>query len=405
MFCTKCGSNISDDSDFCVNCGSPTKRQIKPTVKPKKKNNSGLVILIMIGIIILFLVGVIIKLLKNSDDSNGDNSFKNPISKTLNSNSKDANETLDFNAIVSQCPGCEESLNLLVELCDLGTQWEYDEDGLRTVNAQKCSSMQHHCSADVIYVKNLPYVYREHYGAYTGEWQGAGPTGYGTFVGKEPFADFILSYTGDWAYGLPNGQGELYIENYQDVGNTMTYYGNMVDGIRSGQGYMQEYIPNRGFMVYGDTYFQNDTLAQETLVTMYDKDTGDILEYYTMVGDGYGSTAYIEHWYYGEPSPAQIRSAEVLAGTLFTAFIVYQYKDYKDNVTNYKNKLNSEVLADAKRNEEQRQAEYQKRLDEARESEKTRKWNEDKYYEAINSDPNEYNLDTKNYKYQAGFGW
>ena len=400
MFCTKCGANINDDSAFCMKCGQPVNKPNVKQVKKKAASKSELIILGIIGISIILLIGTIIKLVKKNDSN-----ASTDIGIFASSNSDQGDDTIDFTKIVSQCPSCEEPLNLLVELCDLSTEFGYDEDGIKYVSSLKCDAMKHYCTADVIQVVNLPYVYRGYYGAYTGAWQGAGPTGYGTFVGKERFRDFILSYTGDWAYGLPNGQGELYVENFLNTGNTITYSGNMTDGMRDGPGYMQEKIPNLGYLVYGDTYFSYDNLAQETVATLFDMDTGEECEYFDYVSDGNGSVTIVEHWKKGEIRPSQMQQYEIAAGVLFAGFIAYNYSKSQNQLADYKNQLKSEVMADAQRNDAQREADYKKRLQEAEEQAKTRKWNEDKYYDALKNDPNEYYLDTKNYKYQAGFGW
>lgn len=419
MYCRKCGNQIPDDAKFCTRCGQSTIKQgskIKTSAKLVKK--SDYVVLAVMGIIIVFLISRIGSLTKAGNDNlaKADNGIFTS-EKEEDTGEVYENGSLNFEPIISQCEYCEAPLNTLVEFCDLGTAYGYDEDKINACSIKKYNEMQHNCTADVIQVENLPYVYRCCYGSYSGEWQGAGPTGTGTFVGKTRLSENFISYTGDWKYGLPDGEGELFIEKFHV--RDMRYKGQMSAGLRHGTGYMFECFasgaPGTGtnfYRIYDQSVFQNDILAVETEAEDYDLETGEILRYLTLIGGDDADVYETASWSPGELSPKekQLRDAAataVVVGTL--GYMIYAsvdgYKKGVQEVDAYLEKRNQEMMADLEKYRAQQEAELLEQQAREAEAEKTRRWNEDKYYESIKNDPDEYFLDTKNYKYNAGLGY
>lgn len=414
MFCRKCGNQISDDAKFCTACGQPTIRQgsqIKTSAKSVKKSDYA--VLAVMGIIIVFLISRIGSLTKAGNDNlaKADNGIFTG-GKNGDTDEVYENGSLNFEPIISQCEYCEAPLITLVDLCDLGTAYGYDEDKLNACSIKKHSEMQHNCTAEVIQVENLPYVYRCCYGFYSGEWQGAGPTGTGTFVGESHLEGDLISYTGDWKYGLPEGEGELYIQNFH--ARDMKYKGQMSAGLRHGTGYMYEYAPGfSGFYrIYDQTVFENDIMAIETQAEDYDLDTGEVIRYLTLIGGENGDVYSTATWNAGELSPKekQLRdaaAAAIVVGTL--GYMIYStvdgYEKGVQEVSANLEKRNQEMLADLERYRAQEQEELLEQQAREAEAEKTRRWNEDKYYESLKNDPDEYLLDTKKYKYNAGLGY
>ena len=404
MFCKKCGNEIVNQAKFCSKCGNPINqvkdKAVSGDVYQKKKSNN--LILIVIGAVIIVLISMISLLISKNTE---------PVS----SNKKKAENTsyeqgLDFEEIVEQCSTCGYALNSLIELCALGTEYGFDKEELMAVSNRKCEEMQHNCTADILQVENVPYVYRCCYGKYTGEWQGGGPSGTGTFVGKDKLTDDVISYTGEWAYGLPNGVGELYIENFLNHGNNVTYYGNLKNGMRNGTGYMQEYIPGYGYMVYGETVFTNDVLAQETEVEVFDKDTGEIKEYLRVKGEEDGDVYATVQWYAGELNPEQQQVVEYAQGALVVGLMGYMAHMALDgtggfDVKAYNKQLNDEMMANLNDYNERKEAENQEMLAQQKKEEEYRNHNRYLYEKALVNDPYEENWRTKADKYNAGLGY
>lgn len=404
MFCTKCGNEIESEARFCSKCGKPINLGDVETVSENahKKKNSNNLILIVIGVVIVALICTIFLLIrKDNEPVSADKEKEDNIS---------SNQGLDLEQIVEQCSACENALNSLIEVCELGTEYGYDKDELMSVSLRKCEEMQHNCTADVIQVENVPYVYRCCYGYYTGQWQGAGPSGTGTFVGKNKLSEDIVSYSGDWAYGLPNGTGELYIENFLNHGNNITYSGNMSNGKRNGNGYMHEYIPGYGYMVYGETVFENDVLAQETEVEVFDKDTGEVKEYLRVKGEEDGSVYLTVQWYAGELSPEQQQIVDYAQAALVIGLVGYMGNMALDgtgglDVDAYYQQLNDDMMVDLNAYNERKEAERQEMLvEQEKKEEKIKNYNQDLYEEDLINDPKEENDRTKVHKYNAGLG-
>lgn len=203
--------------------------------------------------------------------------------------------TYEMLSNVNVCSQCEEAAKYLKGINkayshikstaeDKSLYAEVADDALKTYK----DLIRHDCSAEVKYVKDIPYVMGHYSGMYTGEWKGAGPCGKGTFTGYDPINTIggLNSYTyiGEWKYGLPNGTGEAYAD--QDFGGNYTYYhGEMVDGKRCGKGSMCQQISyfNR---YYSETLWENDNLAVETDVAEFNKDSGELITYGKMIASG-----------------------------------------------------------------------------------------------------------------------
>lgn len=406
MYCTKCGHQILDGEKFCVKCGQMVggnaSRQSQTTVRKKKGGSKAK--LIAIGAIIVVLLMVIFVLAVDRDNiSDSSETFSQ---QSVQGEENAQSDGFSYEAVLYQCYSCKDALGTLAELSDEGAKYGYNESKIETLTTQKYNQMQHDCSAEVIEVQDMPYMYRNCYGTYSGQWKGAGPTGSGTFVGKTKLTDDLISYTGEWAYGLPEGEGELCVENFLNHAYDMNYEGDFVAGNREGLGYLYEYIPNYGYRIYDQGQFQNDTLVTEVNATLYDIDTGEIKEYSKMIGDDQGDRLMTQQWNAGELSPSQKNALETAATVALVAVVAYAVNYVYDNQEAYDyDKANSEMLADLDNYRAQKEKDRQE-TEEKNEAakEKFRQDNEDLYNEAINSyDPDGTSWQTQIYKYNAGY--
>ena len=92
-------------------------------------------------------------------------------------------ESFSLDAIVDECPDCQSAIETYIEMIKVAQDWTTSKEELEMLESQKCNQMQHLCTAKIIQVENVPYVFRGGFGLYTGEWMGAGPSGKGTFCG------------------------------------------------------------------------------------------------------------------------------------------------------------------------------------------------------------------------------
>lgn len=403
MYCTKCGNQVPDDAEFCTRCGQPLRQtsQVgipvdvqkieKAQKKPRKK--PGIKRVLGIGVIVVLLLWVIRSIGKSNAEEEAY-----------------ANGCLNFEVIISQCKDCEASLRTLADICGLSAAYGYDEDEVNACIMRKYQEMQHDCTAEIIQVENVPYAYRGSFGTYSGDWQGAGPTGTGTYVGKYPLYDGFVSYTGDWKYGLPEGEGELYITNYLNTYDDLAYAGQMSAGLRNGTGYMYEYNHGGGVnqkRIYGKTQFQNDNLAVETDAVTCDAVTGEVIRYTRLIGDGNGYVVSLAIWGADELSPEQQQVMDMLMlGTM--CYIVY--KGVKEtpplfDADAYTEEHRQMILAQEATWEAEKEEEAKKAEEEAKKEQEFRDYNYDLYREALYNDPNEEWYTTKNYKYNAGLGY
>lgn len=405
MYCSKCGNKIPDDAKFCAKCGQPFQQSPQTAILAKLQKKTDDTALRVIGIIIVLLILVIVFLIRSK---NGGSAMADGSTGEVYENG-----CLNFEALIQQCEYCETPLNTLVDFCDLGTDYGYDENAINACSIKKYQEMQHNCTADVIQVENVPYVYRCCYGTYSGEWQGAGPSGTGTFVGKTRLREDLVSYTGEWRYGLPEGEGELFVENLH--GRDMKYVGQMSAGLRHGTGHMYEYAGGfSGFYrIYDETEFDNDILAVETEAVYYDINTGEMKGYERLIGGEDGDVYLTAEWGAGELNPEEKQALETAASVLLVGALgcmVYSavsgYQEDKQVMAADAAVRNQEMLAELEKSRAQEQADLMERQErEAEEAEKTRRWNVDKYYEALHNDPDEYFIQTRNYKYNAGLGY
>lgn len=440
MYCSKCGNQVSDGAKFCAKCGQPFQQGAKSTTSAKSHKKTDKVVWFAMGISIVLLISAIVFLLRDegavktedavkvADETKDKDAVKDKdtVKDKDAAKAEEAGEVADvgeayedgalnFTAIVSQCAYCEAPLNTLVEFCDFITAYGYDEDKINACSEKKYNEMQHDCTAEVIQVENLPYIYRGYYGTYSGEWQGAGPTGTGSFIGQKRLNTDMIAYTGEWKYGLPEGEGELYIINSINYrGNDFKYVGQMSAGLRNGTGYMYEYAcGGSGFYrVYAQSEYQNDILAVETDAVKYDLATGEIISYQRLIGveNSYypGSTA---EWGANELSP-EMKKVRDIALIAALGYLTYKAVGYASDIAGsfdheeFNQKLDQQSFEYLEQYRARQQADLLKEEERrAKEAEKTRKWNESKYYEALYNDPDEYDLQTKNYKYNAGLGY
>ncbi|MBO5629036.1 MAG: zinc-ribbon domain-containing protein [Aeriscardovia sp.] len=313
MYCTKCGNELDIDAKFCPKCGTPIDGQTSesnPSI-PKKNvllNTKKILILsgCIAGVICLVLFG-----------------------KRLLGKGTDA-KAFSLDKINKQCDGCGDALNTYIALLDVGSEFGYYEEEMEEYSLLKYGQMQHNCTADIIEVTDIPYVYHNCYGTYTGTWQGAGPTGQGTFIGKGSLYDNIVSYKGQWAYGLPEGEGELYIQNIVNSRWDETYYGLMTAGFRHGTGHLYEYYnPQDGSMsvakyrIYDEATFNYDIMSSVTDCGEYDAETGEILRYYRMTGADNGWVNMIASWGADELNPDEKAQLQFEASVLTVGFMTY----------------------------------------------------------------------------------
>lgn len=315
MFCKYCGTETADDAQFCPKCGKSTGTQVMQSKAaiPQQKTPSGInlkILIPLIAVIAVLSVVIIIKFIGNIRSDTTSNSVASvdlPVEEDV------------------ECSGCADAIACYDELMNSSNAYGQDMDEIAIITAQYYNAMHHDCNANTVVVENVPYSYRGYTGTYSGEWKGAGPFGVGQFIGKAKFKDNDVVYSGEWAYGLPEGQGDLYIENFVDSGWDMRYSGFMQAGMRNGDGYMFEY--NRGgaynpmYRIYDAVTFQNDIMTSVVDCAQYDAETGEILYYYRLTGDDSGFVTMLDSWGANELNPEQRKLLEIgecalVAGTL-----------------------------------------------------------------------------------------
>lgn len=365
----------------------------------------------------------------DNDDNNRDNHsnfgdfFNGLIGDSSNTNSGsdflDADsdgvvnyQELSVNQIAEQCNGCEEAANLYSDLITTAYEFYCDEDSRYAECTELISKGQllydainHSCDTDVIYVEDVPFSIYGSYGFYTGNWQGFGPTGEGSYTGTDTWKGGIVTYDGEWAHGLPEGYGKLYIGNFLGHYWDMDYCGYMFKGMRHGEGtWMESGYGNMNvfgaesfkYRFYENTVFENDIMIRETDYEEYYED-GSLVSYGTMVGDEYGWVYTIE-----SHDPTEMTEAEFWAyGIGITAITIGIVSLLDFGVPEYETpyECTPEGMAEWHANKEaERQAEAQRQ---AAEEEKNRQWYEDKYYECIDSGDT-WSLDYQFFKNMSG---
>ncbi len=362
MYCAKCGASLNDGAKFCPSCGQATgavlkdanegnsaksPQAVEKTQKTKKQTKRIMPLIstaIILGAGVLACV-VLIKLIieKRQPSSSA--------KKVAQSGESSIYSGFSLDEIDRECDGCHHALSDYIDLVELGRNENFDTDGMNAYSEEKYSAMHHTCHAKATRVKDMPYVYRGCYGTYTGDWQGAGPVGKGTFVGTSYYLGDTVSYEGDWNYGLPEGNGELYIENFDGSGWNLTYKGQMYAGMRNGSGYVYEYLPAQSYRakyrIYAETVFQNDIMAQITDCEEHDAETGEILTYYQMTGDEDGWVQMVNSWGANEMSPQEKQALEFGVSVITIALVGKMVEPIFDGSSGYDyDAANEKMLAD-----------------------------------------------------------
>jgi len=417
MYCTRCGNKISDDAKFCTKCGQPFEQNtpMNTSVKTHKKINKASLVRRGVIVFILLLIVIVRSNNKNINNNNSSTETDEPpvFAGRDGADRVYENGFLNFGAIIGQCADCEAALGTLADLNTLMDAYGYDEDELNRNSLKKYNEMQHNCTAEVVQVEGIPYVYRGCYGTYSGSWRGAGPSGTGTFEGRTFSGSKLRCYTGDWEYGLPEGTGELYI---QKGWGDMTYFGQMSAGLREGTGCMYDRVMEVGeydrYGIYNETTYQNDAIAEETLKTVYDCDTNEVRYYVRVMGGEDGEIPYdtTQQWHPGELSPETRQTLETAGGVALVGILGYMaYSIVTDPVREeYTQALyeqrNQEMFANLARQREQERADYIENQErQKKEAEEISWWYQKKYEEALNYDPEEQRYQTKDYKYNANY--
>lgn len=389
MYCANCGNELNDDAKFCPKCGTPVDGQVfgnSTSVQKQQPSLNTKKLILIVGCI----AGVICLIL---------------VCKNLFVKGTSA-EGFSLDRISKQCENCNDALATYIALIDVGSEFGYYEDEMQNYSFLKYNQMHHNCEADIIEVSNIPYVYRNCYGSYTGTWQGAGPTGQGTFIGKNSLYDNIVSYKGEWAYGLPEGEGELHIQNIRNSLWDETYSGQMAAGYRHGIGHLYEYYnPQSGssniakYRIYGEATFNSDNMTSVTECGEYDAETGEILKYYRMTGDDNGWVQMVASWGADELSPEEKAALEFGASVLTVGLVTYMVgkamtvEGYDHEAANRQmldelNAYNAKKEADEKAAFEQQQ----------QEQEKYRNFCADKYDKLHAIDPTDSSPDAQYFK-------
>ena len=109
MFCRKCGSEISDDVDFCPKCGFPAiKLESNSSLFPRKNepNFTGL-----IGGVVIFVVVIIIFSILGKTGAKDDNSSNIASDSSISNVSESTEATSTTNNVVTQSTGTTNSDN------------------------------------------------------------------------------------------------------------------------------------------------------------------------------------------------------------------------------------------------------------------------------------------------------
>lgn len=348
------------------------------------------------------------------DDSlfEDDDPFFDSSSSSIDGNSDGVVEykELSMNKLTAQCAKCENAVNKYSELIETAYEKLCNEDSHYTdcvtiinIGKQLYEALDHSCSAEVIYVVDAPFSIYGSYGFYTGNWQGSGPVGQGSYTGTDVWKGEIVTYDGEWAHGLPEGYGKLYIGNFLGHYWDMDYCGYMYKGMRhgsgvwmeSGYGKMIETGPCR-YRIYESTIFQNDVMVYETAYEEYFED-GTLSSYGKMKGSEDGWVYMTEVHDANEMSDREVL-AYALGITAISIGIVCML-DFGESEYTTPYECTPEGIEEWRANKEaERLAEEERQ---AAEKEKNRLWHEDKYYECIDNGDT-YSLDYQRHKYMSG---
>ena len=224
MYCMNCGEKNDDQARFCIKCGQPLAGDTEKNSPVKKKSKNGYMITVSLILVAAIIVVSVFDLwpwsARTDNDTNiaqtgktGDDKKKSGQTEGQTITNTVTFDTFSLDEIIAQCPDCQAALETYIATIAVCQDWTTSQETIEALENQKCAQMQHFCTAQAIYVENIPYAFHGSYGFYTGDWIGAGPAGKGTYFGSI-YDTNIVSYTGDWGFGMPNGEGELYLENY-----------------------------------------------------------------------------------------------------------------------------------------------------------------------------------------------
>ncbi|MDY4838227.1 MAG: zinc ribbon domain-containing protein, partial [Lachnospiraceae bacterium] len=210
MFCTNCGANNNEGAKYCKKCGqqlSCSTASDNTFNKQKRKPRNWFLISVSLVLVVTI---VIISVFDLWPWNNGVGISQDKVSSASNGEAL-LFENFSLGTIVDECPDCKSAMETYIEMIRVAQDWTTSKEELEILESQKCNQMQHLCTATTIQVENIPYVFRGGFGLYTGEWMGAGPSGKGTFCGT--VYGNLITYEGDWGFGVPNGEGELFAES------------------------------------------------------------------------------------------------------------------------------------------------------------------------------------------------
>jgi len=384
MYCIKCGTQNPEGVGFCIKCGSSMDLNSGEDIRPQKKGSPVIAVVAILAVIII--VGVI-----------------KVLTGVIAGGQKTDEKSFSLDAISKQCDGCEEALNVYLEMLEESKSLNSTPEIVEAYEEELSRCMRHDCSAKVIQVENIPYAYRGSVGVYSGGWQGAGPSGYGTYKGAVYWSD-VVSYTGDWKYGLPDGEGELYVQEYAG-GWDMEYKGQLAEGKRNGEGYLIEYYRSIGdgmpskYRIYDKTVFQYDELARETECVQYLADTGELHSYYRMIGDGNGWVDIKQQWYANELSPEQQQLLDYAECAFVIGTIGYMVNTAIHASEEVPRKSYEEQMAELNHWREQKEAEERQAQEwREKEAEENRNFCRYKYEQLHAIDPTDSSLDAQYYE-------
>ena len=334
MYCSQCGAENSEQDDFCASCGQPLKKSGNTQKRPGKKKKTGNIYLVLTALVLIITLVVVSIFNLWPWKSSNKSSTKAQTTET----DKQANDNgFSLEAIAKQCPDCHDSLETYTQIIKAAQDWTTTKEKLSELTSKLYTQMQHVCTAQTIQVEDVPYSYKGSFGLYTGDWVGAGPSGKGTYMGYVNGGNMI-SYEGDWGYGLPNGNGVLYEENY--FGDwSRNYTGQMKDGMRNGTGSWIEFHNDSGnisptptYRIYNAATYSNDCLLEWIDCVEYYKNTGEIKKYFKAKTDEKGYPLMGETWQADELSP-EMKNTLGVAGALFVVGVtVYMMSDLTDEV-------------------------------------------------------------------------
>lgn len=323
---------------------------------------------------------------------------------------------LSLDVIEHQCNVCHDALvnyiNLVTEAYeqydDLDSKYE-DYDRVKRLPDTVNSYMRtHECTAETVYVQDIPYSYYGAYGYYTGEWKGAGPNGKGSFSGTDVWKNAIVTYDGDWAYGLPEGYGKFYVGNFNGHYWDMTYYGDMKDGKRHGNGHWMESGTGNmlgtgtvRYRIYDTSVFENDVMTKETKYEEYTSED-ELLSYGSAIGSPDGWIMFMEKHEAGELTALQTAGFIIGVTVLTIAFMNVLSSDETVISSSAVNPNSVDALNAAVEEKKKKDEADEKRR--AEEAEKQRKEYERKAYECMDKG-DYYSLDYQKYSYRAGLRW